>query len=1111
MSAMRMALALLILAGTTATVAAPIDPAIDDGPGPFCYFSRPSTVLGVADALQGTQVTAEGWLWTGWVQLIFLAGDDLAPLRQRIQVLREGALPIVEATSRRGDVEYQTTMFAATLDGRPSGNVVNFVRVCLRNMGQHPVTATFATAVRAEGPGCCERMRKPVEALSARYSLATDCAVRDGTLLYTFPAEPSPRRFVVPDREGTGPVEGRAEGILGAAPACLVRYDVSLEPGAWRILDFKLPCDPVPLSDQKAVEALRAAGFDEYLSDTARAWRRFLLAGMQIELPEAKAVDVYRASLVYDAIARRQEGDDFVPTVNRFQYHHFWVRDGAYIVNAFDLAGRHRWAEEGLQHFLKCRQANGIICQPPQWDGYGQTLWAFGSHWRLTGDDAWARRMYPYLAHHVRGVFAEVAKDPLGLVPAAPPYDNEGIDGHYTGHSFWLLAGMRDMIAMADALGETADATQFRKWHDEYRARFLKQLAAATARNDGYIPPGLDAENGCDWDNLISLYPRGGVPARGTLDVTDPAPGRTADVVREHKYAEGLLTYGHGLRVGSLHHYDTIKCTEGLVALGRQQDVLADFYAILVHTSSANAGFELGIAPWGNRDPGGNLPPHGWFAAEYIGLLRNMLVREEDGDLHLLGVVSPAWLQPGSRLAVRHAPTDFGEVSVLAQMASQRLEVQIRHEWRTAPRRLILHLPWFLRCASAEADGSQVAVERPIVGEGSQLVLSPRTRRVTVRLRPSEIPAINYTSAVAAWKQEYRRRFDDFVSAGGKPEPLWRESRLPMTGAERRENLDALVSRNGIAVGCPATASSSEAGHPPTAACDGRVDVNAYWGATPFPAWWQVDLGQPRLIDRVRVITFWDRGQERRSYQYRVQGSVDGSRWEPLADLSGNERPATAAGELLSFAPRKVRWVRVEMLRNSANTGVHLVEVMVFPAVEAPLAEAPAQCRPAWTAEGQTGAQATDVPNWGFVGTERIVLQGSAVQADADRVRLVFRGGKEGDITIGEVSIGATDPEDAASLQTGTRTPVTFEGASTADLPASKEVATDWVMFPLRAGRSYTVSFVVLRQGATTLWPDAKTARFEASAEAAQLPRWASVPYQRTHNLYFLARLEVPR
>jgi len=50
--------------------------------------------------------------------------------------------------------------------------------------------------------------------------------------------------------------------------------------------------------------------------------------------PETKVVDTYRASIMYDAIAREKADGQPIVTVNRFQYHYFWVRDGAYIINA---------------------------------------------------------------------------------------------------------------------------------------------------------------------------------------------------------------------------------------------------------------------------------------------------------------------------------------------------------------------------------------------------------------------------------------------------------------------------------------------------------------------------------------------------------------------------------------------------------------------------------------------------------------------------------------------------------------------------------------------------------------------------------------------------------
>ena len=1106
----RPALAAALLAWAMATLAAPIDPGIDDVPGPFSYFSRPSTVLGVADGDEGTQVGPEGWLWTGSAQLIFLAGPDLEPLRQRIHTLQDGVLPIVSHSTTLEGIQYRLTMFGATLDGRPESDLVNFVRATMTNTGGTPATASFATALRGEGPHCCDRLRRPWVPLRARYELTGECALRDGRVMYTFDAKHSPLRLIVPDKPGSGPIEAGQEGVIIRAPVCMVRYDIELAPGESRDLDFKMPYLPVSAEDAAAVAALLEADLDTYLAQTETWWREYLGRGMQIELAERKVTDTYTAGLMYDSIARDKHGEDYIPTVNQFQYHYFWIRDGAYIVNAFDLAGRHRWAEQGLDYFLKHQRDNGIIYQPPQLDGFGQTLWAFGSHWRLTGDGDWARRVYPALCRHVRGAFVEIDKDPLGLVPAAPPYDNEAIDGHYTGHSFWMLIGMQDMIAMARALGHDEDAREFAELTEGYRERFERALTEATDRTGGYIPPGLDAEEGCDWDNLISLYPRGGVPARGALSPTDPRVTETVDRVRQSKYAEGIMTYGPGLRVGSLHHYDTIKLTEALVALGRQQDTLADFYSILAHTSSTQAGFEFCITPWDNRDPGGNYPPHGWFAVEYIGLLRNMLVRELDGDLHLLGVVSPEWMKPGDRIAVRRAPTDFGVVSLTADVARDGMTVRIGSRWRQAPASLIVHLPWFVNAVSARADGKSVPIGRAPYGEGQQIALSPGVRALEVRWNHSAPPKLSYANTVERWKQEYRERFEAYVARGGRPEPLWPEASLPMTAEARRESWAALEAQAGIAVGCEATASSSEPGNGPEHAVDGSVGREAYWGATPFPAWWQVDLGRQVKIDRVRVVTYFDPGGDGRAYRYRLLSSTDGESWTELAKVAeADEQRATQQGRMHTFTPVTARYVRVEMLHNSANTGVHLVEVMVYPAVVAPLAAPPAQPRVAWTAEEQTGAVASELPNWAFIGAQRIVLRGEAVKVGGDRARLQFGGAPSGSIAIGDVSIALTDPENPADILPGSRVPVTFAEANCVEIPAGETVSSDWVCYSIPAGRDLTVTFSVLREGAASLWSSESTQRYESrDAGAATAGRWSSLQHSTTYNLYFLSRLE---
>ncbi|HEX6712817.1 MAG TPA: hypothetical protein VF066_05510, partial [Thermoleophilaceae bacterium] len=97
---------------------------------------------------------------------------------------------------------------------------------------------------------------------------------------------------------------------------------------------------------------------------------------------------------------------------------------------------------------------------------------------------------------------------------------------------------------------------------------------------------------------------------------------------------------------------------------GNQQRAVDGLYAALAHTTATNGGFETGVRVYGSRAVDDNMTPHGWFAAEYVSLLRNMLVRERpEGGIALMSALSPSWLRPGEVVSMRDAPTTYGKVS----------------------------------------------------------------------------------------------------------------------------------------------------------------------------------------------------------------------------------------------------------------------------------------------------------------------------------------------------------------------------------------------------------------------------------------------------------------
>ena len=746
-----------------------VSPSIDSPDQPFSYFSRPTDEIGMMDAEAATEITPEGYLRTGFGEMMFFAGPELAPTSVRIRTLEEGRLPMVHYEFERDGVAYRFTLFAATLNGKPEGTLVNFIRITMKNQSGQPSRAIVATGIRYDAPNSTgdrngdNRFNRPVQGLFPgnyrqlgesfsslwSYSFDGNRFLRDGRLLYTFPAGFSSRGFTLhdaynfnhsqdvskPTRLDVGP--NAAEGV--------VTYSQLLQPEEERVLDFKMPV--VPTADPAEMSAIEQAAFDAMKAQVTAFWTGILDQGMQISLPEQKPVDTFYTSLIYDLIARDHIGADYIQTVNKLHYHSFYLRDGADIVHSYDVTGYPEIARQDLDFFAKSQKSDGnFLSQPQQYDGWGEAVWGYSQHYRITHDKAFAEWALPQIGRAVDWIKRARAADPLHIMPASNVRDNEYVPGHLTGYNFMALSGLKLAIEMA---GETGHANLAQSWqaeYDDFHQAFIKVLEERASANNGYIPPALDGQkDGYDWGNLLAVVPE------PTLDPHDPRVTATLKATQD-KYAEGIMTYANG---EFLHHYLTIKNTMTETIRGDQEQALHESYALLLHTSSTNAGFEYKIYPWGSRNFEDNLSPHGWFAAEYRTLLRTMLVREDGNQLHLLSVVSPAWIGSGKTISVRQAPSNFGAVAfTLDQPSANEAVLHLNPAFNRPPQQIVVHLPWFVDLNSATADGTDLQAAN------GTLSVSPDTKEVHLHwtLKPNAT-YLSYDRAVKDYQAEYARRY----------------------------------------------------------------------------------------------------------------------------------------------------------------------------------------------------------------------------------------------------------------------------------------------------------------------------------------------------------------
>lgn len=760
-------------------IAQMVNPEIDSQKGPFSYFSKPTDELSVMGAPSGAEVTPEGFLYTGFGELMFFVGPEQTPVSARVRTLEEGYLPVISYEVENSGIIYRFSLFAGTAAGTGGvAPVVNFVRITMINTRNTERAAFLTAAVRYQGEQTTEQpagdnrfirpisssgigqFHQPGESFSKAwiYGVCGHAFLRDGRVLYLFPPQPAPRLSLTlrSHYNRVRPLTPTALDLAPTTPADAAAYTVRLGRGESRTLDFKMPLIPVAPGSPE-FSAIDKADFDSAHDKIVALWKHIVAQGMSIQLPEKKVTDTFNASLIYGLMALNSVDGQAVQTVNQFQYHRFYLRDAADFVRMYDATGYNDIASKVLDFFPSRQQSDGnFLSQPGQYDGWGEALWVFGEHFRRTRDLAFAQRVFPLIVRAVNWLEKARAADPLHIMPMSDVKDNEYVAAHLTGYNFLALDGLKAAIEIAEATGNEQEARRFHAIDDDYRTCFLRLLDRA-AEEGGYIPPSLDGGTwkGTDWGNLLSVTPE------PVLDAHDPRVTATLQRAQSH-YQEGISTYSEPEDGQYLHHYLTIKNTLTEIIRGEQEQALREFYAELLHTSSTHAGFEYAIRPWGTRDFEGNLAPHGWFAADYRNLLRNMMLREESGDLHLLSAVSPEWIGAGKSIRVINAPSYFGAIDFSLEMPSETsavLHLQRSFSWQ--PGKTVLHLPWFMQVDSVTANGADLQRS----GDTVIVPASADEVRIQWKRRPGAAK-MSYERTVDSYKAEYRKRYEHLLSTG---------------------------------------------------------------------------------------------------------------------------------------------------------------------------------------------------------------------------------------------------------------------------------------------------------------------------------------------------------
>ncbi len=389
----------------------------------------------------------------------------------------------------------------------------------------------------------------------------------------------------------------------------------------------------------------------------------------KLNTPEEKINFLFRAS---EYTLLLLSARDFVP--GPYTYKRFWFRDACLMLHALIKLGHTQRSMRILSEFPKRQKPTGFYhSQQGEWDSNGQVLWIISRLSRLSDRDI----PHELLRSAVRGAkwikrkrLSLRRNDPVsGLFPAGFSAEHLGPNDYYYWDNFWALSGLREIAPVLERAGFPKEGAAAKNQALELEECIHKSLEFAMQRLNREILPAspfrrmdAGAVGSLAADYPLQLRPAG-----------DTAVLNTIDYLQKNCFYDGAF-FQEMIHSGQ-NPYLSLCIAQGLLRnQGHGHEPLVRKVADL---ASSTGTWPEAVHP---RTGGGCMGDghHGWAAAEWILMLANMFVREENGFLILGSGVFPEWFDSGQKFSFGPTPTEHGNISVIFEPAEDSWYLRIK-------------------------------------------------------------------------------------------------------------------------------------------------------------------------------------------------------------------------------------------------------------------------------------------------------------------------------------------------------------------------------------------------------------------------------------------------
>ncbi len=460
---------------------------------------------------------------------------------------------------------------------------------------------------------------------------------------------------------------------VGMATAAAV-YE--LKPYTARELNIKIPL--AGQSDKKNNFVPATSG---------ELWKKSLEGYCKLKLPDRDTRYLYDAAVRTLILHTPKEA-----YAGPYTYKRFWFRDAAFIVNALSCAGLPGRGKRVLDKSMSRQNRSGyFLSQDGEWDSNGLALWAMRRYCELTGekpDSNWGRPIWRAGKWIQKKLISQGPEPHAGLLPSGFSAEHLGPSDYYYWDNFWGAGGLRSGAYLLSLMGEEKRAKELRECSKKLLLAVERSLENAS-RGTGTQAMPASPYRRLDSGSVGSLA--AGYPLK-LWGPRDPRLLRTADYLLENFLIGG--GFYHNIAHSGINPYLTLHLAQVLLRAGN-----LNFMRLMegVKSLASPAGqWPEAIHPRLRSGCMGD-GQHVWAAAEWLLMVRNCFVREEESDdlLILCSGVPGRWLVPDSPISFGPAPTSFGTVNISLSLEKEQIRIGWKAEWHSKEPSIQIRLPGY--------------------------------------------------------------------------------------------------------------------------------------------------------------------------------------------------------------------------------------------------------------------------------------------------------------------------------------------------------------------------------------------------------------------------------